>query len=95
MRDRTTTQLETRFAHLSSVQAPIGDRPGFVPIAVKATAFDPRFHKLKSLNSGHPRIVRGLLEKELLVFGQRRQTSDTDDSASIEAVDDAGKESLL
>lgn len=87
-----TTQLETRFAHLSSVQAPITDRPGFVTIAVKATAFDPRFHKLKSLNSGHPKIVRALLEKEILVFGQRHQTNDCN---SVEAIDDAGKECLL
>jgi hypothetical protein len=86
-----TKQLESRFANLFSVQAPLGDRTGFAPAAVKATAVDTRFHKLKSLISGHPRIVRTLLEKELVVFGQRQhnQQEPANNNSAITADDPA------
>lgn len=71
-----TKQLETRFSNLFSVQAPTASSAGFVSVAVKATALDTRFHKLKSLNIGQPRVVRTILENELFVFGQRQNQTD-------------------
>lgn len=58
-------QLETRFDYLFSIQPPSRENRGFVPVAVKACAVDPRFHKLKSLNAGQPRTVRTCLEDEM------------------------------
>jgi hypothetical protein len=72
-------QLESRFADLFSIQAPTRDHPaGRVAIAVKACAIDTRFHKLKSLSSGQPIIVRRSLENELIAFGQLHQPPQSD-----------------
>lgn len=78
-----SVQLESRFAELFSIQAPTCDHPaGRVAIAVKACAVDPRFHKLKSLSSGHPIIVRRSLENELVAVGQLAQPQPDANSTS-------------
>jgi len=49
---------------------------------VKATAVGTRFHKLKSLNSEHPRLVQALLEKESTDLGHHREQPQTDENTS-------------
>ena len=70
-------QLESRFSDLFSIQAPACNHPGFVPVAIRACAVDTRFHKLKSLGPGQPRVVRNWLENELVAFGQCQQSEGT------------------
>lgn len=72
-------QLDSRFADLFSIQAPTRDHSaGRVAIAAEACAVDKRFHKLKSLGSGQPLIVRRSLENELIAFGRINQQPQPD-----------------
>jgi len=65
-------ELQTRFQDLI---CPLTSTA--IPIGIKATSFDIRFHKLKSLCSGQPREVRSSIEAELLAMGNQNPPEST------------------